>query len=318
MFSPAPQLFLRVPFLLSTVLCWRLGRRWTVLSASFISYLCLFISSSCLHCVLHDCEMCLFLLGVWKWRQSPLCWEVSPLVSCPLSGHLLGTVIFLWLRPSCHWPMLEDSTQSPVHSWLPHLLWLFHQPKLLLSSSPFVFFLSSGFSPSCFLLWFVIMFCLAIVLMKFILFPVFSCIWFMSANSRLGKFVMIFAFMIFLLVRLRWLRWLNLVRGFTSLFPLRVLGLLGLNICFLITGVLPVLLVLWQMIVFLFTFCSALFASADVVFLWACPALLSSNQHFCWISRLTGDLFLVCLLLLCWIVFSVDLLLQCQGWQWKL
>ena len=64
MFSPAPQLFLWVPLLLSTVLCWRLGRRWTVLFAPLISYLCLFISSSCLHCVLHDCEMCLFLLGV--------------------------------------------------------------------------------------------------------------------------------------------------------------------------------------------------------------------------------------------------------------
>ena len=41
----------------------------------------------------------------------------------------------------------------------------------------------------------------------------------------------------------------------------------------------------------------------------ACPALLTANQRLCWISRLTGDLFLVCHLLLRWIVFPVFLLL---------
>ena len=40
-----------------------------------------------------------------------------------------------------------------------------------------------------------------------------------------------------------------------------------------------------------------------------CPALLTANQRLCWISRLTGDLFLVCHLLLRWIVFPVFLLL---------
>ena len=36
MFLPALQLFPRIPFLLSTVLCWRLGRRWAVLLLSVV------------------------------------------------------------------------------------------------------------------------------------------------------------------------------------------------------------------------------------------------------------------------------------------
>ena len=41
----------------------------------------------------------------------------------------------------------------------------------------------------------------------------------------------------------------------------------------------------------------------------ACPALLTAKQRLCCISRLTGDLFLVCHLLLRWIVFPIFLLL---------
>ena len=41
MFLPAPQLFPRIPFLLSTVLCWQLGRRWTVLFLSVVHLLSL-------------------------------------------------------------------------------------------------------------------------------------------------------------------------------------------------------------------------------------------------------------------------------------
>ena len=51
------------------------------------------------------------------------------------------------------------------------------------------------------------------------------------------------------------------------------------------------------------------FACCCCVFM-ACPALLTAHKRLCWISRLTGDLFLVCHLLLRWIVFPVFLLLN--------
>ena len=79
-----------------------------------------------------------------------------------------------------------------------------------------------------------------------------------------------------------------------------------------------VLLVLWLMVVFscppseLFSFLCLLLLFSTLfsccVFM-ACPALLTANQRLCWISRLTGDLILVCHLLLRWVVFPVFLLL---------
>ena len=54
----------------------------------------------------------------------------------------------------------------------------------------------------CLLLWFVVMFSLALVLMKFAPFLVFSCICFKSVNPLFGNFVTIFAFVMFLPVRL--------------------------------------------------------------------------------------------------------------------
>ena len=55
----------------------------------------------------------------------------------------------------------------------------------------------------CLLLWFIVMLSLALDLMKLAPFLVFSCICLLSVKSLFGKFVTIFAFVMFLLVRLR-------------------------------------------------------------------------------------------------------------------
>ena len=157
------------------------------------------------------------------------------------------------------------------------------------------------------------MFSLALILMKFAPFLVFSCmlnvckfsIWKVRNDFRFrdvppGAFVVIES-------------------GFFFPCSLSVLSLLGVVVCFIVSGVLLVLLVLWLIVVFscrpsdlfLFPFPCCCFSPSlcwCCVFI-ACPALLTANQRLCWISRLTGDLFLVCHLLLRWIVFPVFLLL---------
>ena len=58
-------------------------------------------------------------------------------------------------------------------------------------------------------------------------------------SGKICKFAKIFAFAMFLVVRSRWLRWLNLVWGFTFLFYSSVSGLLDVVVCIIVIGVLP-------------------------------------------------------------------------------